>query len=254
MRVAVPQPRSQDATGGDGRLLDELALYLGLLRRGADDRIVEPSEPPEAQHGNVLLPGLHGCPTLGSPLLIPHCTARGYRLGSVGRHAVNSQGLRQAGAILHGHLTRVNNLGKIQPWEASRLRGKATQYSHLAVSRIRGGGVVLSFPDGVLTQVSMVPNPTIRGGRCPFCFTTFAPGDTKPKVGMRVVKVLTFEDWEPGSTNSSIEIAGLVENRSWAKIDCAPVAVGYDLNYAQIRRSHRRWSWGGSGSRINSVI
>ena len=28
----------------------------------------------------------------------------------------------------------------------------------------------------------------------------------------------------------------------------------YHLNYAQIRRSHRRWSWGGSGSRINSVI
>ena len=28
----------------------------------------------------------------------------------------------------------------------------------------------------------------------------------------------------------------------------------FNLNYAQIRRSHRRWSWGGSGSRINSVI
>ncbi len=28
----------------------------------------------------------------------------------------------------------------------------------------------------------------------------------------------------------------------------------YNLNYAQIRRSHRRWSCGGSGSRVNSVI
>ncbi len=28
----------------------------------------------------------------------------------------------------------------------------------------------------------------------------------------------------------------------------------YHLNYAQVRRSHRRWSCGGSGSRVNSVI
>ncbi len=28
----------------------------------------------------------------------------------------------------------------------------------------------------------------------------------------------------------------------------------FNLNYAQIRRSHRRWSCGGSGSRVNSVI
>ena len=30
--------------------------------------------------------------------------------------------------------------------------------------------------------------------------------------------------------------------------------VLFNLNYAQIRRSHRRWSCGGSGSRVNSVI
>ena len=28
----------------------------------------------------------------------------------------------------------------------------------------------------------------------------------------------------------------------------------YHLNYAQIQRSHRRWSCGGSGGRVNSVI
>ncbi len=32
------------------------------------------------------------------------------------------------------------------------------------------------------------------------------------------------------------------------------LGVMYHLNYAQIRRSHRRWSCGGSGSRVNSVI
>ena len=31
-------------------------------------------------------------------------------------------------------------------------------------------------------------------------------------------------------------------------------AISYNLNYAPIRRSHRRWSCGGSGSRVNSVI
>ena len=30
--------------------------------------------------------------------------------------------------------------------------------------------------------------------------------------------------------------------------------IEWNLNYAQIRRSHRRWSCGGSGSRVNSVI
>ena len=30
--------------------------------------------------------------------------------------------------------------------------------------------------------------------------------------------------------------------------------LGLYLNYAQIRRSHRRWSCGDSGTRVNSVI
>ena len=37
----------------------------------------------------------------------------------------------------------------------------------------------------------------------------------------------------------------------------APVTGGhgyYNLNYAQIRRGRRRWSCGGSGSRVNTVI
>ena len=33
-----------------------------------------------------------------------------------------------------------------------------------------------------------------------------------------------------------------------------PPEVLYNLNYAQIRRSHRRWSCGDSGTRVNSVI
>ena len=33
----------------------------------------------------------------------------------------------------------------------------------------------------------------------------------------------------------------------------AKVREMFHLNYAQIRRSHRRWSCGGSGSRVNSV-
>ena len=33
-----------------------------------------------------------------------------------------------------------------------------------------------------------------------------------------------------------------------------PVRPRCHLNYAQVRRSHRRWSCGGSGSRVNSVI
>ena len=32
------------------------------------------------------------------------------------------------------------------------------------------------------------------------------------------------------------------------------VQVSWNLNYAQIRRSHRRWSCGDSGTRVNSVI
>ena len=39
-----------------------------------------------------------------------------------------------------------------------------------------------------------------------------------------------------------------------AETDGFDQLVSLHLNYAQIRRSHRRWSWGGSGSRINSVI
>ena len=30
--------------------------------------------------------------------------------------------------------------------------------------------------------------------------------------------------------------------------------VKWNLNYAQIRRSHRRWSCGGSGSGVNSIM
>ena len=33
-----------------------------------------------------------------------------------------------------------------------------------------------------------------------------------------------------------------------------PAEEIYHLNYAQIRRSHRRWSCGDSGTRVNSVI
>ena len=44
----------------------------------------------------------------------------------------------------------------------------------------------------------------------------------------------------------------------FAAISCLSDAVDADrnvhLNYAQIRRSHRRWSCGDSGTRVNSVI
>jgi hypothetical protein len=44
---------------------------------------------------------------------------------------------------------------------------------------------------------------------------------------MRVLRVLTFEDWDPASDDPVIRIAGLVENKTWEDLDGAPVAVAY---------------------------
>ena len=49
---------------------------------------------------------------------------------------------------------------------------------------------------------------------------------------------------------------GLLANIGQALILCGPERqfLPFNLNYAQIRRSHRRWSCGGRGSRVDAVI
>ena len=64
-------------------------------------------------------------------------------------------------------------------------------------------------------------------------------------------------------TDSSVRQLGSKLKKKWC-LSILPALVSlflatwgaglFNLNYAQIRRSHRRWSCGGSGSRVNSVI
>ena len=53
-----------------------------------------------------------------------------------------------------------------------------------------------------------------------------------------------------GGTSLAVILSKLSKLAGYRGVQHEP----FNLNYAQIRRSHRRWSWGGSGSRINSVI
>jgi len=69
---------------------------------------------------------------------------------------------------------------------------------------------------------------TIRRARCPFCREMFPVGALSPTTGMRVVRVLTFDDWDPQTNLTQIRIAGLVENKALAGLDRVPVAIAYE--------------------------
>ena len=60
----------------------------------------------------------------------------------------------------------------------------------------------------------------------------------------------------PSMQGASIEVMPAVTHSPAAgrMMNEAAFQVFYHLNYAQIRRSHRRWSCGDSGTRVNSVI
>ena len=50
------------------------------------------------------------------------------------------------------------------------------------------------------------------------------------------------------------KIAELNDEMIVGRLSLTPEGAVFYLNYAQIRRSHRRWSCGDSGTRVNSVI
>jgi hypothetical protein len=56
----------------------------------------------------------------------------------------------------------------------------------------------------------------------------FPVGALSPTTGMRVVRVLTFDDWDPQTNLTQIRIAGLVENKALAGLDRVPVAIAYE--------------------------
>ncbi len=70
------------------------------------------------------------------------------------------------------------------------------------------------------------------------------------RVAMPLAERVSCQSWVKRFTGPSMRQFLPV----FPKLKSRAVPVLLNLNYAQIRRSHRRWSCGGSGSGVNSIM